>query len=152
MIIGIDPGQTGAIAAIEEGKIVAIIDMPTMARLHGQGKEVDPYALSASLLKLGVNKINGAVLEAVGSMPGQGIASTFRFGESVGAVKGVLGALSIPVRIVTPGRWKKSAGLLGKDKDAARTLAIQMHPEIANHLTRKKDVGRADAVCIAHFG
>ena len=85
-------------------------------------------------------------------MPGQGVASTFRFGESVGVVLGVLGALQIPVRMVTPGRWKKAAGILGRDKDAARTLAIQHHPEIADRLTRKKDIGRADAVCIARFG
>ena len=85
-------------------------------------------------------------------MPGQGVSSTFHFGESVGVVLGVLGALQMPIRMVTPAKWKKAAGLLGRDKDAARTMAIQHHPEIADQLTRKKDIGRADAVCIARFG
>ena len=85
-------------------------------------------------------------------MPGQGVSSTFRFGEALGVVLGVLGALQIPVSWASPVRWKKAAGLYGKDKDAARTLALQLHPEAGDMLTRKKDIGRADAICIAHFG
>jgi len=27
-----------------------------------------------------------------------------------------------------------------------------LHPEVSDWLTRKKDIGRADAICIAHFG
>jgi crossover junction endodeoxyribonuclease RuvC len=76
----------------------------------------------------------------------------FRFGESVGVVLSVCGALQLPVSWVRPGHWKRKAGLIGKDKGAARTLAIQLHPEVADLLTRKKDIGRADAVCIARFG
>ena len=76
----------------------------------------------------------------------------FRFGESVGVVLGVCGALQLPMHYVTPQRWKKCAGLIGKEKDAARTLMIQQHPEISDMLTRKKDIGRADACCVAKFG
>ena len=151
MIVAIDPGQTGALAFMEGGKVTALIDMPTMARTHGKGQQVDPYEL-ASLIMEHNGQWGEAVMEQVGAMPGQGSVSMFNFGEGVGIVKGVLGALQIPVRFVTPQRWKKAAGLTGKDKDAARTLAIQLHPEVAGELTRKKDIGRADAVCIAHFG
>lgn len=152
MIIGIDPGQTGALAFLDKGKVAALVDMPVMARTHGQGKQVDPYALATLILEHGQGRIDGAVLEQVSAMKGQGVTSCFNFGESVGIIKGVLGALQISVRLVTPQRWKKAAGLIGKDKDAARSLAIQMHPEAAGELTRKKNIGRADAVCIARFG
>jgi len=152
MKLGIDPGQTGAIAAMEKGKIIALIDMPTMARTYGKGQQVDPYTLATELVTLGVSNITEAVMEQVASRPGQGSQATFNFGESVGMIKGVLGALQIPVRFVTPQRWKKAAGLIGKEKDAARSLAIQLHPEIAGELTRKKDVGRADSILIARFG
>lgn len=151
MIIGIDPGQTGSLAFYEDGKITAIEDMPVMARTHGQGQQVDPYALATLIMEHGGNSAV-AVLEQVSAMKGQGVTSSFNFGEAVGIVKGVLGALQIPIRMVTPQRWKRKAGIVGKDKDAARALAIQLHPEIADQLTRKKDVGRADAVCIAVFG
>lgn len=152
IILGFDPGQTGAIAAFDGERIEAVIDMPTMTRLHGKGNQVDPYTLATALIDLCAGREATAVLEAVSAMPGQGVTSTFHFGESVGVVLGVLGALQMPVRMVTPGKWKKAAGLLGRDKDTARTLAIQLHPEVADQLARKKDVGRADAVCIARFG
>jgi hypothetical protein len=151
MIIGIDPGQTGCIAVMVDGKITDLIDMPTCTRLHGSGQQVDPYALASALLMAGAQH-GEAVIEAVSARPGNGGSSMYRFGESVGVVLGVLGALQIPVRWVTPQRWKKAAGLVNKEKDAARTLAIQLHPEVADQLTRKKDVGRGDAICIAHFG
>ena len=152
IILGFDPGQTGAVAAFDGERIEAVIDMPTMTRLHGKGNQVDPYTLATALIDLCAGREATAVLEAVSAMPGQGATSTFHFGESVGVVLGVLGALQIPVRMVTPAKWKKAAGLLGRDKDAARTLAIQLHPEVADQLARKKDTGRADAVGIARFG
>lgn len=159
MIIGIDPGQTGALAFYDHGKIVAVIDMPVMARTHGKGQQVDPYAL-ATLIMANHGHFGMAILEEVGARPakkstgengGQGVSSAFNFGDSFGAVRGVLGALQIPIERITPNTWKRKAGLVGKDKDAARTLAIQLHPEVADQLTRKKDIGRADAICIAHF-
>lgn len=152
IIIGIDPGQTGAIAAFESGKIVDLRDMPTMGRTHGKGQEVDPYELASIILDIKNAKEATVLLEQVSAMPGNGGTSMFHFGESVGVILGVCGALQLPVRRVRPQHWKKAAGLIGKDKDAARGLAIQRHPEVSDMLTRKKDCGRADAVCIAEFG
>ena len=150
--LGIDPGQTGAIAVYDGQRITGLIDMPTMTRLHGQGQQVDPYTLTTAIIDLRAGRDAVAIIEAVSARPGQGVSSMFRFGESVGVVLGVLGALQMPVRWVTPHRWKKAAGIAGKDKDAARSLAIQLHPEVADLLTRKRDVGRSDAILIARFG
>ena len=152
VIIGVDPGQTGAIAAYDGAIITGLIDMPTMARLHGSGRQVDPYTLATEILDLCAGRNATVVIEAVSAMPGQGVSSMFRFGESVGVVLGVLGALQMPVRWVTPQRWKKAAGIVGKDKDAARSLAIQLHPEVADQLSRKKDHNRGEAILIARFG
>ena len=152
VILGCDPGQTGALAAYDGTIITGLIDMPTMTRLHGSGRQVDPYTLATEILDLCAGRNATAVIEAVSAMPGQGVSSMFRFGESVGVVLGVLGALRMPVRWVTPQRWKKAAGIAGKDKDAARSLAIQLHPEVADRLTRKKDHNRGEAILIARFG
>ena len=152
VILGCDPGQTGAIAAYDGTIITGLIDMPTMARLHGSGRQVDPYTLATEILDLCAGRNATVVIEAVSAMPGQGVSSMFRFGESVGVVLGVLGALQMPVRWVTPQRWKKAAGIVGKDKDAARSLAIQLHPEVADMLTRKKDHNRGESILIARFG
>jgi len=64
---------------------------------------------------------------------------------------GVLAALGIPVSMVHPQRWKKSTSLIGKEKDVARTVAIQRFPAAADQLKRKKDIGRADALLIAQW-
>jgi crossover junction endodeoxyribonuclease RuvC len=150
--IGIDPGQTGAIAAIESGALAALHDMPTMARMHGKGQEVNASELSSILMEMRNAQPAVVFLETVSAMPGQGVSSTFHFGESVGVILGVCGALGLPVRRVRPQYWKKRAGIIGKDKDAARTLAIQSHPDFSDMLKRKKDCGRADAILIAEYG
>ena len=151
--IGIDPGQTGAIASLNKyGQVVELEDMPVMARIHGKGQQVDASRLASILLSMKDGNSATVHLEQVSAMPGQGVSATFHFGESVGIVLGVCGALGLPVRMVTPQRWKKKAGLIKKDKDAARTLAIQSHPDMVDMLKRKKDCGRADAILIAEFG
>ena len=150
--IGIDPGQTGAIACLEDGKVVAIVDMPTSGKAHGKGQEVDAYELSSILMGMKSGKEATVIIEQVGAMPGNGGTSMFGFGDSFGVIRGVCGALQLPVRRVRPGHWKRKAGIINKDKDAARGLAIQSHPEVSDMLTRKKDCGRADAILIAEFG
>ena len=150
--IGIDPGQTGAIAAMENGKVVSLYDMPTSVKTHGKGKEVNPYELASILMEIKEGKEAKVLLEQVGAMPGNGGTSMFGFGDSFGVIRGVCGALQLPVTRIRPNTWKKKAGLIGKDKDASRTLAINLHPEVSDQLTRKKDNGRSDAICIAEFG
>jgi crossover junction endodeoxyribonuclease RuvC len=153
LIIGIDPGLTGGIAALWGREILAVKDMPVSAKLYGKGDEVNCAELASILMDMRVaGKPVRVILEQVGSMPGQGVASMFSFGDSNGAVRGVCGTLQYPVDRATPQEWKKRAGILLKGKDAARTLAINRHPEISGMLSRKLDIGRADAICIAEFG
>lgn len=151
LTIGIDPGQSGALAFLADGMVYDLIDMPTLPRAAG-GMHVDERSLADSIRSVVANHSGAyvfAVLEEVGAMPKQGVTSTFRFGESYGIVRGVLGALGIAYGQVRPDRWKKHLGLSGKEKDAARTVAMQRYPLQMNVLKRKKDVGRADALLIA---
>lgn len=146
-VLGIDPGLSGAFVLLEDGKPIEWGTMPTMA--EGSNKRVNGAAL-ASVLRFA--KIDVAYMEQVNAMPGQGVASMFTFGHAAGTVRGVLGALEIPVRMVTPQAWKKAVGLLNKDKDAARSLAIQIWPEW--RVLDKKGEGQAlaDAALIARYG
>lgn len=151
LTIGIDPGASGAIAFLADGVPVALHDMPVMPRKAG-GSQVNAAEL-ASILRGAYHTHYGAyivaVLEAVSAMPGQGVSSMFRFGESYGVVRGVLGTLGIGIVPAVPQVWKRRMGLSGADKDVARTMAIERYPAIAAQLARKKDVGRADALLIA---
>lgn len=146
-ILGIDPGLSGAFVVLEDGKPIEWGVMPIV--LEGSSKRVNSTALAAIWRN---TKIDVAFLENVGAMPGQGVTSMFTFGHATGTVRGVLGALEIPVRLVTPQAWKKHVGLLNKDKDAARSLAIQMWPEW--RVLDKKGEGQAlaDAALIARYG
>ena len=148
--LGVDPGVSGAIAYLAGPRVAWVMDMPTMEKASGKGQQVNAAAL-AQILRSAPGRPT-VWLEKVSAMPGQGVTSVFSFGRSTGVVEGVTAALGLSLRLVTPQMWKKRAGLTGKAKDAARTLCVQSHPEIAGELTRKKDVGRADAILIAEFG
>lgn len=154
MIIGIDPGLTGAIALLDGDICLGVWDMPTTERTHGKGREVSP-ALLADILQDCVDAADDGVtcwIEQVSARPGQGVTSMFTFGVTVGVVRGVVGTLGIKAYHVLPGTWKRSQGLTGRDKDASRTLAIERYPEVRHELCRKKDVGRADAILIGAYG
>jgi len=146
VIIGIDPGLTGAIAVLNGGT-VEMHDMPTVTATKGRA-EINHHELLAIL-----RRAEGSVvwLERVGAMPGQGVTSMFRFGQVLGAIEMACAACSLPVRYVTPAVWKRHCGLV-RDKDAARGLALQRFPDCANDLRRKKDAGRAEAALIALYG
>ena len=154
ILIGIDPGVSGAVAILKRGEHF-VFDMPVM-NLSGKKQQVNASELGKLFREnlpyvgtdYGVDAT--AYVEQVHSMPGQGVSAMFNFGTSYGVIKGVLATLQIPMVLVTPHQWKKRAGLIGKEKDASRTLAQQLYP--AAPLGGKKDVGRADAILIARFG
>ncbi|MDO8595931.1 MAG: hypothetical protein Q7R45_04825 [Sulfuricaulis sp.] len=155
LVIGIDIGLSGALAAISASGLVAVIDMPTMAKGKGGGRvknEVDPAALNR-LLREWCGQCGGdevlVVIEQVSSMPGQGVAGMFSLGDSKGAVRGVVAARGYATTWVTASAWKRHFGL-PPAKELARARAIQLYPEAA--LGRKKDHGKAEAILIARFG
>lgn len=153
MILGIDPGLTGALALLDGDRCIDVIDMPISAKTVGKGNEVNAYLLGDILSDLKTESGGDllASVEQVGPMPGQGVTSMFGFGRSAGVLDGVLAAMGIPVNKVSPARWKKAMGLSGRDKDVARTMAINTFPEMAHMLARKKDTGRAEAMLIAAY-
>lgn len=146
MKIGIDAGYTGAICVIDSDTF-SFFDMPLMS--NKTGKNILNIKALSDYLRQYQDIADCVILEQVGAMPKQGVSSTFRFGECYGAIQGVVVALGFPIHYVTPQRWKKPLGLLGSVKDASRTLAIQQFPYLSVNLSRKKDIGRADAFWIA---
>lgn len=146
-LIGVDPGASGAIVLLEDGVPVEWTVMPVMK--VGSATRVNASALADFFAGAHAEH---AYVEQVGAMPGQGVSSMFNFGHSCGTVMGVLGAMAIPHTLVTPQAWKKAAGLIGTDKDAARARAIQLWPDWRE--LDKKGAGQAlaDAALIARYG
>lgn len=138
-LIGIDPGAKGAIVVMDRGfNLIEWDVMPTVK--VGDVTRVNAAALAAILVEYDSGR---AFLEKVGAMPGQGVSSMFSFGHAAGTASGVL---------VAPAAWKKAAGLIGTDKDAARSRAIQLWPKWRDLDAKGKGQALADAALIARFG
>ncbi len=148
MIIGIDPGVSGAIVILDNGYPIDWALMPT--HQVGNHKRVDPVKL-LTFLDIDV-PIENIYIEQVGAMPGQGVTSMFSFGHSVGTVVGVVASLCHEPIFVTPQKWKKSADLIGKGKDSSRILCKKMWPECKIFDLKIKGQAFADAALIAYFG
>ena len=151
-IIGIDPGLSGAIAVLENNKVLNIFDIPVMTEGKKNKRQLNS-ALLVNLLKENINKEEevAVVVEQVNAMPGQGVTSMFNFGQTFGALKGICAALELPIFFVRPSKWKKHFELINSSKDASRTKAIEMYPKLSNQLSKKKDVNKSDAILIARF-
>ena len=153
-IIGIDPGISGAICFFENGKIIKIIDMPIMNEGKKNKKQVNGAQIYNEIYEqiknIPKHEIN-VILEQVSAMPGQGVTSMFNFGQSFGVIKGICAAMRLPLHFVRPAKWKKYFNLLNSEKQASRTRAIEIFPEISHKLSKKKDINKADAILIASF-
>src|SRR5258708_3687822 len=152
--IGIDPGLSGAVIAINEnGELEAFEDTPTITLTTGKKSRTNysPSEMAASLRQY-KDKSHHVFLESVHSMPGEGVSSVFNFGKGFGIWIGILAALEMSYTLVIPQAWKKSI-MQGKgDKDASRLRALELFPNLLSILSRKKDHGRAEALLLAEFG
>ena len=154
LIIGIDPGISGSICFFEDGKILDVIEMPTMTEGKKNKKQVNGSQIYNEILKK-VNKLETndirVIVEQVSAMPGQGVTSMFNFGQSYGILKGICSAMQLPIYFVRPAKWKKYFNLINSEKDASRTRAIEIFPYFSSQLSKKKDANKADAILIASF-
>ena len=154
LIIGIDPGISGSICFLDNGKILDVIEMPLMTDGKKNKKQVNGSQVYNEITKkikqFEKNQIR-VVIEHVSAMPGQGVTSMFNFGQSFGILKGICTAMQLPMYFVRPAKWKKYFNLLNSEKDASRTRAIEIFPYFSSQLSRKKDSNKADAILIASF-
>ncbi len=100
IIVGIDPGITGAICFFCDGKVIDVIDMPTMAEGKKNKKQVNGRQIYNEIMLI-KNKFMGekmsVIVEQVSAMPGQGVTSMFNFGQSFGVIKGICSAMELPI-------------------------------------------------------
>lgn len=158
IIIGIDPGLSGAIAVLEQSTTAYVEDMPIVAYSKtGFVKNVlDVNALATRLERwrdksqlLYTSVPVSVFMERVNAFPGQGASSMFSLGMSFWGAAGVVAGLGMALHLVPPQEWKAHFKL-NRDKDLARGLAARLYPGV--DLTRKKDHGRAEALLIARYG
>ena len=109
LIIGIDPGISGSICFFEDGKILDVVEMPTMTEGKKNKRQVNGSQIYNEIFNR-VKEIDKrdikVIIEQVAAMPGQGVTSMFNFGQSFGVLKGICSALQLPMYFVRPAKWK----------------------------------------------
>tara|TARA_B100000745_G_scaffold262390_1_gene186523 strand:+ start:523 stop:1017 length:495 start_codon:yes stop_codon:yes gene_type:complete len=154
LIIGIDPGISGAICFFKNGEVKEILDIPNMADGKKNKRQINGpqiyNEISKRIINIPKNEVV-VVIEQVSAMPGQGVTSMFNFGQSFGVLKGICSAMQLSMHFVRPAKWKKYFNLIKTEKDASRTKVIEIFPYISSQLSRKKDSNKADAILIASF-
>jgi len=172
LTIGIDPGASGGIAFIPDNnpaKAWAVKMPETLGDLQEQMEEIKQMAFDdvceqmstiprdsfwrnydksilTSDAKICPTAMVHCCLEKVHSMPGQGVASSFKFGQGFGHLEMALTSAKIPFTYVTPQKWQKELGCLtGGNKNVSKSRAQQLFPHI------KCTHAVSDALLIAEY-
>lgn len=156
LVLGIDPGLSGALAFYGVGDPLdssadhfVVFDIPTNIIGKKKKKRVINDVLLANIIAKFKPKL--ALVEKVTAMQGWGISTTWSFAQSFGTILGVLGALKIPKDTVTPKKWKAHFDLIGTDKHASLRLVRERWPASQTLFARIKDHNRAEAALIAAY-
>lgn len=150
-VLGIDPGLGGALAVFDPIKKqpIALQSMPLRTLANGK-RRIDGHALTL-FFELHASGIGQVIIEDVHSMPGQGVASMFTFGQTLGVVEGMASSWYLPIHKVLPQTWKR-VFRLSASKDEARAYASALFPDHKAQFQRKCDDGKAEALLIAVYG
>jgi Holliday junction resolvasome RuvABC endonuclease subunit len=155
MIIGIDPGVTGALVLLSHnGRVVEAIDMPvrTFSRSDNRmAKRLDPEAISVVLRRwCEVFDPKRAIVENVHASPGMGVSSAFSFGHGAGVLEACVTLAGLEPHYVSPSAWKRALGVPA-DKEASMQRASTLLGT-SEHWPLKKHHGRAEAAMLALYG
>ncbi len=154
LVLGCDPGLSGAFALIHPSGTVEVADMPVRAA-RAKGQEIDWPGVRDVLRGWHPDHVYLEHVQPVGGQAKgarQGVTSVFKFGGAFHGMQAMLAALEIPYTLITAASWKRAMGLLGGEKDYARTRAMHAFPGQAALFKRKKDIGRAEAALLALAG
>jgi len=151
VIVGIDPGITGAIAWIDTREPNDVCYEKTPYLVVGKSRKEYDHRKMADILKT-FNKDDTIIyIEKVHAMPGNGVVQSFKFGFGYGVWYGIMAALDLVTMDISPQKWKKLMMQgMAKEKEASVYKVKQLYPFLS-HL-KKSHHGIADAILIARCG
>ena len=146
--IGVDPGATGGFAVI-------MVDGADGERVDTAVGAMEDGCFFRTMRAVADDRLidKFAIVEQVGSMPKQGVASTFKLGKQAGLIEGALSALKIPYQLVVPRKWKAEFGL-NSDKAKSCEVCKRLFPNVDLKRTkkcRKDHDGMAEALLMAEY-
>ena len=142
--IGIDPGKKGfaCISGPDGLRHIPLADEDTFLAALWDLRDEDVLA----------------VIENVHSMPHQGVASTFAFGQGFGTILGMLKALGIPFSTVPPQRWQRAiwqpVDRAATTKQQSFNAARRLHPNTDFRRSARAttyDDNKVDATLISDY-
>lgn len=162
LILGVDPGATGAFAIYDtvSRRIVSMEDMPVWYQTVGKAKRkrVDGLALADQFETYAMMGVELVVMEAVGGRPKQSASSAFVFGYGIGLIYMAALYSKIVIETVPPAAWKKLMNVPGKQSgsdDDILARADELFPEdraLFRGDRGGKKIDRAEAAMMAKFG
>jgi len=150
LLLAIDPGLTGAVAAFRDGVLVSIHDVPTV-EFEGS-RIVDTWRLERDLKPAASDcYFDACVVERAQPMPGDGKGRLFAYGITYGALLQFALSSCGSVITVPPARWKRDLGLLKGSKRDSLEMAKEAFPEQRGLFTLQKHHNRAEAALIGKW-
>lgn len=147
IFIAIDPGLTGAIAAVDDdAQLVLCADLPVIR--DNKLAWIDSNDLTGLFLECLQGRPARITVERSQAMPGQGVSSTFTTGCVLGSILAACQRIHAPLTLVTAALWKRSMGL-DSSKSVSLDKARLLFPTA--ELDRKKDHNRAEALILAEY-
>lgn len=150
IVIGIDPGLSGGMVALEENEIDLKVT-PTVS--VGKKNDYDERQMIDWLTPYAIKQAK-VFIELVHAMPGQGVTSMFTFGSGFGLIRGICAGLGMSYQLVRPQEWQKRM-LLGNPKGSEYLVASRIWPNTdwrASPRCRVAHSGLVDAALIAEYG
>ena len=145
--IAIDPGISGAIAAIDDqANLILCADLPIIR--SGKLVWIDANDLTDLLMTARNGRAARITIERSQSMPGQGVSSTFCIGVVLGSILAACQRIAVPMDLVTAAAWKNAMGL-DSQKSTSLDRARLLFPTA--ELDRKKDHNRAESLLLCEF-
>lgn len=159
-IMGIDPGNKGALAVIFCGEkrtsVLNMTDMPVLVTT-GKGKTKSGKPKIHTVLNepelrdfLEKSDVSHVFIEKCQTMKDQNVAAMGNYMCNYGIIRGICVGLRIPYTLVHPATWKHQ---MMKDMDKEKKAAVVRAKQLFPYITLKEsEDGKADALLIAEYG
>lgn len=149
-VIGVDPGQTGAISVLDrDGNLESVVDIP------GFGPEPMAMDIAALFEAVGTPDEIIVALEEPFAVQLNSSQSSLTQGVGYGILLGVVGTMGLRHERIKPADWKRELGLpMGKKytsaqkKTNSRIHAARLWPDHAHRWERASQDGRAESALI----
>ena len=155
LILGIDPGLTGAMVAIDFNGTICHWKRFKKVLVGKKDSFLDLADARAWILS--IEPEVSVWLEKVWAFPEQGVSSSFKFGSVYGATQGLLRGIELTYSLVPSMTWHKEYDALALDlrgKDASKFVFKNLFKKHPFEITHKGNVhdGLIDATLIAEYG